>query len=294
MSTFGPDQAVVERERTHAQQLEKLIIVDDGSRDASVLDALRGDEFQVLRLTTNSGIAAALNVGMSLALEQGADYVLNLDQDSVLDDDYMERVLDTFARAATATRLGIVLTDLVNRQPSIPPMFSPEGFGLVEEGIQSGMVISAQCLSEVGLLDERLFIDCVDIEFCLRARDHGWKIAVATGANITHALGRLERFRPLGRQRYSNGEPVHYQYHAPFREYYITRNNIDLVLRNWRKRPRWVVSVARRELMPHVKVLLSGPFAHKQALAITVGTWHGLIRRRGKIPNWLARAVREG
>lgn len=293
MSTYRPDDTVIERARAHVRQLDKLIVVDDGSPDSSVLNQLVGAEFEVVRLSQNSGIAAALNAGISLALEQGAEFILNLDQDSMLDDDYMERCLATFAGAAAATRLGLVLTDSVNHQPSIPPMYSPEGFGLVEEGIQSGMVITAECLRDVGLMDERLFIDCVDTEFCLRARDHGWKIAVAPGSNITHSLGRLEPFKPFGRQRYHDGEPLMYQYHAPFREYYITRNNLDLVLRNLRKRPRWVVSVVRRELVPHIKVLISGPHAHKHWLAITVGTWHGLIRRRNKIPAWLASTVKE-
>lgn len=293
MSTFRPDAEVVERARIHAKQVDLLIAVDDGSHDSSALSALNSAEFEVIRLTQNSGIAAALNAGTRRALELGADYVLHLDQDSVLDSDYVERVLATFTEAADASRLGIVLTDSVNHQPSIPPRYSPEGFGLVDEGIQSGLVVSAECLNDVGMLDERLFIDCVDIEFCLRARNHGWNIAVAAGANITHALGRLEPFKPFGRQRFHDGKAATYQYHAPFREYYITRNNIDLCLRNLRRRPRWVVSVFRRELGPHVKVMVSGPHVGKHWLAIAVGTGHGLVRRRGKIPNWLANAVRE-
>ena len=293
MSTFRPDYDVLDRARQHIKQIDELVIVDDGSPDASVLDNLAEDAISVIRLPQNAGIAAALNAGTRVALERGADFILHLDQDTLLDPDYVKRVIDTFECSAMATRLGIVLSDCVNHQPSIPPRYSPEGFGLVDEGIQSGLVVSRECLLDVGLLDERLFIDCVDIEFCLRAGDHGWRIAVASGSNITHSLGRMELLRPFGVQRFKAGQPVRYQYHPPFREYYITRNNIDLCLRNLFKRPRWVLSVARREFVPHIKVLLSGPHAGKQWLAISVGSVHGLIRRRGKIPNWLARAVAE-
>lgn len=293
MSTFRPDSEVVERARQHAKQLDKLIVVDDGSPDSSILSALAKPTFEVIRLEQNSGIAAALNIGIRRALDEEADYILNLDQDSVLDSNYMECCLNTFAQATQPTRLGVVLTDHVNHEPALPPRYSPEGFGLVNEGIQSGMVISAACLNEVGLMDERLFIDCVDTEFSLRVIDHGWRIAVAPGSNITHSLGRMEPFKPFGMQRHVNGESLCYQYHPPFREYYITRNNIDLVLRNLSRRPRWVASVIRREAKPHIKVLISGPYAPKHWLAITVGAWHGIIRRRGKIPNWLAKAVRE-
>ena len=292
MSTFRPDHNVVERARLHATQINKLIIVDDGSPDSTALDDLDGASFEVIRLAENSGIAKALNVGMEAALDQGADFILNLDQDSVLDDDYMKRIHETFHSAAKATRLGVVLTDSVNHQPSIPPKYSPEGFGLVEEGIQSGLVVSAACLRDTGMLEERLFIDCVDIEFCLRVRDHGWNIAVAPGANITHSLGEQEPYRPFGKQRLVDGQVATFQYHKPFRQYYITRNNIDLCLRNLRRRPRWVVSVGRRELVPTVKTLIGSSQPRKQWLAVTVGTWHGLVRRRGKIPTWLANAVR--
>lgn len=291
MSTFRPDQDVVERALVHARLVDHLIVVDDGSPDSAILDSFTSDNIQVVRLNQNSGIAKALNTGLKIALGANADFILTLDQDSVLDKNYLSRVMDTFERAARATRLGVVLTDCVNHQPSIPPLYSPEGFGLVEEGIQSGLVVSAACLKDIGLLDERLFIDCVDIEFCLRARDRNWRVAVAPGSNITHSLGHMTPFRPFGRQKFRNGMAVEYQYHPPFRRYYIVRNNVDLCIRNVVKRPRWVLSVLRRELTPQIKVLISGPHVSQQWLASTVGLFHGLVRRRGKIPTWLTRAL---
>lgn len=292
MSTFGPDDSVVTRARGHSTQLDHLVVVDDGSSDSSSLDALSEPRFDVIKLPVNSGIAAALNAGIRRALELQADYVLSLDQDSVLEDGYVASLLATFDSARQPTRLGAVLTDCVNGAPSTPPAFSPEGFGLVNEGIQSGMLVSADCLRDVGLMDERLFIDCVDIEFCLRARDHGWRIAVAPGSNIIHSLGRQEPLRPFGIQRYVDRVPETYQYHPPFREYYITRNNIDLFLRYVRQRPGWALRVIKREAGPHFNLLTSGPHRAKHALAIIVGLWHGIIRRRGKIPTWLSRIVR--
>lgn len=291
MSTFGPDAEVVQRAKRHILQLDRLIIVDDGSTDSQALDELSGSGFVIIKLATNSGIAFALNTGMKIALKDGADYILNIDQDSILDEGYISKVLKTFDEAAHATRLGIVVTDAVNHVPSIPPKYSPEGFGLVEEAIQSGLVVSAGCLKSIGFLDEKLFIDCVDIEFCLRARDSGWNIAVGPGTNITHSLGRQEPYRPFGRQRVHNGQTVTYQYHPPFRRYYIMRNNIDLCLRNIRRRPRWVASVLRREFQPLVRTLTSGPETAAQWAATLVGALHGLVRQRGRIPTWLEKQI---
>lgn len=293
MSTFFPNKFVVERARKHIKQLDKLIVVDDGSNNSEILESLAAPDFEIIRLSENLGIAAALNTGMRAALAKGADFIVNLDQDSILEEGFIVKVLKTFTKSATTTRLGIVVTDSVNNQPSIPPKYSPEGFGLVEEAIQSGMVIRAECLQDVGFLDERLFIDCVDIEFCLRVRDKGWNIAVAPNSNIIHSLGRLEDYKPFGIARFQNGLQVKYQYHPPFRRYYIVRNNIDLCIRNVKKRPKWVISVVRRELNPLLKSLISGPEPGKQWLSFSIGMLHGVIRRRGKIPRWLSIMVSE-
>ncbi|MGW9182103.1 glycosyltransferase [Agromyces sp. NPDC055661] len=289
--TFHPDDGVVGRLRDLARQVDRVIVVDDGSgpsADAALADAAASG-IEVHRLERNSGIAAALNTGVRVALDDGADYVVNVDQDTDLPEDYVGIALGIFARANAVTRLGIVAVDAVNGAPALPTWVSPEGFGLVPEAIQTGFVISRECLEHGGLFDERLVIDCVDTEYCLRVRDRGFRIAVAKGTDIRHSIGRRAELRPFGiplRHRES-GRIATYQYHSPFRRYYIARNNIDLILRNVARRPRWVGAVLRREMGGMIVSMVSGPQRIAQVLAITTGTVHGLVRRRGMIPGWL-------
>ena len=289
--TFHPDDGVVGRLRDLTRQVDRVIVVDDGSgpsADAVLADATESG-IEVHRLARNSGIAAALNAGVRAALDDGADFVVNVDQDTDLPDDYVAIALGIFATANPVTRLGIVAVDAVNGAPALPTWVSPEGFGLVPEAIQTGFVISRECLEHGGLFDERLVIDCVDTEYCLRVRDRGFRIAVAKGTDIRHSIGRRAELRPFGipmRHRES-GRIATYQYHSPFRRYYIARNNIDLMLRNVLRRPRWVGAVLRREMGGMVVSMVSGPQRIAQVLAITTGTVHGLVRRRGMIPGWL-------
>ena len=289
--TYHPDEGVVERLRALAGQVERVIVVDDGSGASAdaVLAEAEASGIEVHRLERNSGIATALNVGVRAALDDSADYVLNVDQDTDLPKDYVAIALTQFARANPVTRLGIVCVDAVNGAPALPTWVSPEGFGLVPEAIQTGFVISRECLEVGGLFDERLVIDCVDTEYCLRVRDRGFRIAVAKGTNIGHSIGRRAELRPFGipmRHR-GSGRIATYQYHSPFRRYYIARNNIDLILRNLGRRPRWVLAVLRREMGGMIVSMVSGPQRIAQVLAITTGTVHGLVRRRGMIPGWL-------
>jgi rhamnosyltransferase len=282
--TFRPDPALLAGLRSVAAQVQSVIVVDDGSPDDrdGVLAMVEEAGHELVRSPTNAGIAAALNVGIRLALDRGADFVLTLDQDTVLPHGYVPDCLTAFRIANPATKLGIVCTDRVNGQPSIPEHYTAEGLGLVREAIQSGFLISAECLAECGLFDERLFIDCVDTEYCLRIAQRGYRIAVGPGTDIVHSLGERVALRPFGFARLDgDGEPVTYEYHGPTRRYFITRNNVDLYLRYARIRPRWVLSAIKREIRPTCTTIVSGPRRGRQLLATLVGAVHGLARRRG-------------
>ncbi|MFC9559088.1 glycosyltransferase [Agromyces sp. NPDC056965] len=289
--TFHPDSQVEANMVSLIRQVDELIVVDDGTGAAAdeILARLEAVSARVIRLDQNSGIARALNVGVRAALDDGADYVVNTDQDTDLPDGYVATCLETFARANPVTNLGIVCTDRVNGQPSIPTWYSPEGLGLVPEAIQSGFVISRRCLERAGLFDERLVIDCVDTEYCLRVRDRGFRIAVAADTDITHALGEMVPFRPFGIKMRNRSGEFEYQYHSPFRQYYITRNNIDLVFRNFRRRRRWTLAVIKRQIGPTFDAIVSGPNRWKHTVAILVGGVHGFFRIRGPIPAGLRR-----
>jgi rhamnosyltransferase len=289
--TFHPETEVVGRLQHLGAQVDGVIVVDDGSGAAAdgVLGSIADAGVEVIRFSANAGIATALNAGVRHAIESGADYVLTVDQDTDLPGDYVAVGLEVFRRASIATRLGIVAADKVNGAPAIPVAISPEGFGLVPEAIQTGQLIARSCLEAAGLFDERLVIDCVDTEYCLRVRDNGFRIAVARGTDIRHSIGRRAELRPFGvplRHR-DSGRIATYQYHSPFRRYYIARNNIDLILRNLSRRPRWVLAVLKREMGGMIVSMVSGPQRIAQVLAIITGTVHGLCRRRGMIPDWL-------
>lgn len=291
--TFRPDEGLLERLRPLVAQVDAVIVVDDGGPAGSgdILDRVEKSGIEVVRRPRNEGIAAALNFGIRIALERGAEFVLTLDQDTVLPHHYVSDCLTAFRIASPATNLGIVCTDRVNGQPSIPEHYTAEGLGLVREAIQSGFLISATVLAECGLFDERLFIDCVDTEYCLRIAQHGYRIAVGPGTDITHSLGEQAPLRPFGIARRRDGEIATYEYHGPTRRYFITRNNVDLFLRYLRVRPRWVISAIRRELGPTTTTIVSGPRRAKQLLATLIGATHGLVRRRGPLTPGLRRIL---
>jgi len=76
-------------------------------------------------------------------------------------------------------------------------------------------------------MDERLFIDYVDVEWCLRARRAGWRCWGVPGARLDHHLGDA----PLavgGRRLRWHGRSVAER--SPQRHYFLFRNGCWLVL----------------------------------------------------------------
>ena len=276
VAAHRPDAQLADRLALVTPQVAAIVVVDDGSGMAPPQA-----DVEFVPLDTNRGIAAALNAGVVRARELGATHVLTLDQDTSLGLDYVARALSTFERATT-TRIGAVVVDVINETASLPTWVSPEGIALAPEAIQSGMVVALDCIDDAGGFDERLFIDSVDREFCQRIRSRGWAVAIATGASIEHTIGRLEPLPDGGA----------YEWHEPFRQYYIVRNAVIVARRFRRLEHEWSRATLRRTLDESRKIVRNGPRRGKHALASIAGLVDGLFGRGGRIPRGLERLLR--
>jgi rhamnosyltransferase len=291
--TYRPDIYLIDRLDALAVQVHAVIVVDDGSplHMRQPLEAAEIEGYEIVESDANRGIGSAINIGVQLALDRGATHVLTLDQDTVLPIDYVQRCLGVFELQEPEVRIGVVCAESVNEAPTIPERRTASGIGLLPVAIQSGFLVSAECFRECGLFDDRLFIDMVDTEYCLRLRRFGFWVAAAPGTDIEHSLGELQPIKPFGIQRIRDDEKQYYEYHGPTRWYYIVRNAVDMYLRYIRRRPRWVASSVRQLGTAFALTLGSGPHRTKQLIAAVVGVGHGLIRRRGPLTPGLRRRL---
>lgn len=226
---FRPDEELVSAVRAHRQQVEEVVVVDDGSGPAfeELFDRLAAAGASVERQSTNAGIGAALNRGIDLALHGGASHVLFLDQDSRPHPGFVEALLDEQRKAAKA---GIAVGS------SAPEFFSElrqaaeraDGFLEARRAIQSGMLVPREIFERVGRMRQEWFIDLVDVEFELRVRRAGYLPIAAPGLRLDHRLGRRYRRRrfPLWMGWLTLAPEVTLS--TPFRYYYRLRNRLLL------------------------------------------------------------------
>lgn len=287
ISAFHPPQDLPQRVEKLNQQVVHTVVVDDGSdpqQTSSVLNALEALGCTVLRMPENVGIAAALNAGLDEALKAWSpDFLVTLDQDSTLDDGYIAAALATYAEAsANGVDVGLVSAQSHNGR-SVPLLVKRAAFPEAFDSLQSGAVIPVATLRTAGLLDERLFIDCVDTEYNLRIRSRGLSTLVGKGCNMTHALGQAQPLMLFGWHVRVLGRKRHVHSHAPFRVYYMTRNNIFLLRHYGAKFPLWMIRKLRFQVESDVFRILYGANRKGQCRAFARGFVDGWLGRLGKM-----------
>jgi rhamnosyltransferase len=82
-------------------------------------------------------------------------------------------------------------------------------------------------VENTGLPRADFFMDMFDFEYSLRARSHGYRIAVISDCRFSHEIGNTRVFRIFGKDRLWTQQ-------MPWREYYVARN---LAYMAWRLRP---------------------------------------------------------
>ncbi|HET9817881.1 MAG TPA: glycosyltransferase family 2 protein [Rhodanobacteraceae bacterium] len=246
--THHPDLAVLARLLDAlAMQSGNVVVVDNASPDHAVRDLCATHPgVDWLPLPDNRGLAAALNIGIAQARTlPGISHVLLMDQDSVPDPgmvDALKAALDRLSRDSRVAAVGPRFRD--PREGADAPFVRirfPFNRMVHCRGdcdavacdflITSGCLIPLAELDAVGGMDDALFIDNVDLEWCFRATAQGHALFGVCAARMLHHHG-AERQRVPGLPR---GIVVH----APRRLFYMMRNRVLLYHRAYTPK-RWI------------------------------------------------------
>ena len=271
-------------------QVRRTILVVNGPVATDTETTLsRFDPARTIRLdnASNLGLAVAQNQGIDVAREQGAEAVVFFDQDSLPPADtvaVLERVWrEREARGEAPAAVGVAYQSEGSRH--WPGFVSIQwwGFGrrpcrseadIVEADflISSGSLIPMRVLDDVGGMDETLFVDHVDTEWCLRAASKGYRFFGVCGVRMTHALGEHSQRIWFGRWRQVSS-------HHPVRYYYMFRNSVLLYRRRY-VRLDWKIGDVLRSLQ---MLVFFGLFAsrRREVLAMMFRGWRDGLRNRG-------------
>jgi rhamnosyltransferase len=276
--TYHPSTEMLENIAEVLAQVQGLVVVDNGS-DANELALLRGSSqtlgFQLIENEKNLGLAEALNQGVRWAESQGYLWVMLLDQDSKITEGFVRQMLAAWESHPDRQRLASIHPKYVDPETGVEPMVWRARDGGPVVSTTSGALMPTWIFDRIGWFASEYFIDCVDIEYSLRARTEGYLIADATQAVLLHHAGHPRRLSFLG---FSFG-PTH---HSAMRRYYISRNRIAVYRKYFRAFPRWALQSMNEFLRDTIKCFVCEQNRARKCRNFLLGTWDGLTGRMGE------------
>jgi rhamnosyltransferase len=189
----------------------------------------------------------------------------------------VESLLEVVQREPHAQRLAVVgsnFKDKVTGRLNTHVARPDESAGVeTVTAITSGSLVSLNAFRAIGGLRDDFFIDCVDHEFCLRARAHGYRVMITSRPVMEHPIGNFTYHRWLGRTvRTSN--------HPPARQYFMARNLLILAREYAIAEPRFVYAYSRGWIKSVVKLCLFEDRRLAKMKSIVHGCFDGLLRRK--------------
>lgn len=259
--TYYPDAArALPLIETLGNQVDEVLVVDNTPRSGEDLLVWAKPLFakrlslRMVRFGENLGIAKALNLGISVAISDGFTHVLLSDQDSLPSPTMVRGLLqaetNVRARGLKVAAVGPVYVDeltgveypfQVQKRGKLfyESRFATDGNPDVEalSLITSGSLIGVGALRAIGGMLEYLFIDHVDVEWCLRATSLGYVNVGTRRAVLHHHMGdSCLRVWCFGWRNISG--------YGPIRLYYRFRNFIHIIRLpyiplSWKIRSSW-------------------------------------------------------
>lgn len=216
----------------------EVVLVDNGSTDNSVpVLSAQYPSVTLLQTSANLGYAGGNNVGIRYAVERGAQFIFILNNDITVSPHFLEPLLGALKdqpdvgivtplvaeQAKDEGRvwaLGSVVeasTARVSRRhagDSLERWLHEAPFE-VDVAAGAAMLVKAEVLARVGLMDEAFFLYYEETDWSLRVRHAGYRILAVPQSLVWHQVSAT-----LG-----TGSPII--------DYYMLRNHFRLINRHW-------------------------------------------------------------
>ena len=283
--SYYPSVEILENVAALLDQVDEVVIVDNGSGDISKEILGKLSDYPTVRIiynTENFGIAAALNIGVKYAKDAGYQWLATFDQDSKVTPDIIAKMLQVYNTypdkgkiASLSPRYQNQSTGKIATSASKKSACNTSSYVEVLVVMTSGNLLKMSTFNEVGYFNEDLFIDHVDNEFCLRCAAHGYKILEVQDAILLHCIGFPIQHRILWALKTTTN-------HSSLRRYYVARNAVFVYKKFVFIYPAWVLSDAYKFLKLVIMLVLFEKNRFQKVGAIIKGVWHGLLGQLGK------------
>jgi len=187
----------------------KIVIVDNASDENIInkIEAMLDKTVHIIKNHINLGFSGGNNVGIKYALANNADFVLLLNNDTIVEIDFLDEMIKTAFLKPKAGIIGPLIAFYSNKESiwsayGFVSKIKSSGFtrmmnkniNLVKKDKEcnflSGccLLVRRDVIEKIGLLDEKYFLYLEDTDFCWRTTKAGFKIVLAAKSKIYHKV----------------------------------------------------------------------------------------------------------
>ncbi|MDP4227071.1 MAG: glycosyltransferase family 2 protein [Bacteroidota bacterium] len=186
----------------------EIILIDNGSTDGSVKYFQEYfPDIEIIENRENLGFAEGNNVGIRRAIGKSADYVLILNNDVIVDPEFLNKMIEVAENNKLAGAIGSKIyhyydPEIIDR-PNKKINLWTGNFRIFtsikdngnddkaeEVGCITGccMLIKTQLIKEIGGFDPEYFLYWEETDLCIRITKYGYKIIYVPKAKIWHKI----------------------------------------------------------------------------------------------------------
>lgn len=185
----------------------EVVIVDNASTDNSysiLKKAINSSNVVIIRNKINLGYAGGNNMGITYALAQGADFICILNNDTLVEDDFISPCIQILEADATVAFVGPAIVNIHNDliQSTGGDIFINRAIGtqknnnkslkdipeMIECGYIGGacLLFRADMIDILGLIPESYFLFYEETEWCYQAKRKGYRNLCLGNVMIRH------------------------------------------------------------------------------------------------------------
>lgn len=188
----------------------EIVLVDNGSSDHSAEDIHQQfPQVTLLQNTENLGFVGGNNQGIRYALSRGSEYLLLLNNDTLVDPDFLSSLMRTAEKYPDIGMLNPIIyysnsTNIwfcggkINWENGVTShlmdldraYYLPEYDHSILSEYATGcaLLTRSEVIRQIGLLDPRFFAYYEDTDWSVRCQKAGWKTVVVPTAKIWHKV----------------------------------------------------------------------------------------------------------
>lgn len=275
-----------------------IILVDNASKnnDEPALLQQEFPQLKIIRNNENLGFSGGNNTGINFALDQGAEYIFLLNNDAFVTETLLSDLVNAAAAHPEIGMLGPTIVSYFDRAHEYVGAVYNRRHASAYEYLRSSanlpdlidteyvpgcaVLVPSPVIQKIGLLDESFFAYYEDVDWSLRCRDAGYRVAVVTTTKVFHK-GTTDQVRLK----------------SPFSQYLLVRNQWQFMRKygRWFEWPGFIRQYVRQMILNVAKYDENGE--DEQADAWLSGFWAGLTGKTGggffEAPSFMKRLVQD-